>query len=376
MKLRALATIGIALSCLPGLPALGQVSNLKHITIDGSFQDWAGVAPLYSDPQEHPDSTDIKDVYLAHDEHYLYVRFSLHTAGDPFTSRNNFFLDADGDPSTGFGGGRGSELLIQSGSGYQEKGGLFNEGGVDGLEWSAAPSGAATEFEFRISRNATYGSDGTPVFISDQISLFLEAESSTYARVEEAPDSGAVLYDLTALPSAFPGGFVPLVNLQDTTWYVNTSGADLGTLWLDPSFDPAAQPGWSSGKGLFGFTGSPGAYPKPIQTPFASSVTKAYLQASFDWSYETAAVLLTATNYLSDGAVFYLNGAPVKRLRAEAGGGQPNPSPGQPELLVLSPETLVLGKNVLSVEVLQTPGDSADLVFGLSLTAADQGPRS
>ena len=374
MNLRALAALGIPLILASPLLSQGQVSNFKHITIDGSFQDWAGIAPMVSDGQENPDATDIKEVYMAHDEQFLYVRFSLYGPANPFTARNNFFLNADADASTGFSGGRGAELLIQGGAGYQEKGGLFNEGGVDGLQWSAAPSGAASQFEFRISRKATYSSDGSPVFTSDQISLLLEAESPSFARVEEAPDSGAVLYDLSSAPSPFPGGSLPLIALQDTAWSLNSSGSDLGLLWLDLAFDPTGQIGWSSGPGLFGFTGNAGDYPKPIQTPTPAAVSRVYLRTTFDWNYDTVGVLLTATNYLSDGAVYYMNGALVKKVRTGNGPTQTNPTPGQPELLVLSPDALVIGKNILSVELLQTPGDTSDLVFGLSLTAADLAP--
>src|SRR5207253_2481951 len=82
-------------------------SNFKHITIDGTFDDWAGVAPAYVDPAfaddpTFPDNpskfdgaTDLKAVYVAHDDQYLYVRFTLYAAGDPFTSHNNVFIDAE-----------------------------------------------------------------------------------------------------------------------------------------------------------------------------------------------------------------------------------------------------------------------------------------
>ncbi len=118
----------------------GAASSFKHITIDGSFDDWAGVAPAYVDPAfaddpTFPDNpskfdgvTDLKAVYVAHDDQFLYVRFTLYSPGDPFTSHNNIFIDADNDLMTGFpaaGGLIGSEVLIQGGIGYQEKNGTF-----------------------------------------------------------------------------------------------------------------------------------------------------------------------------------------------------------------------------------------------------------
>src|SRR6185503_20853159 len=96
-------------------------------------------------------------VYVAHDEQYIYVRFTLYAAGNPFTARNNVFVDGDNDPATGFhpaGKPFGSEMLIQSGTAYQEKNGGFNEGAINGLGWAASPSGSGTDFEFRMSRQA------------------------------------------------------------------------------------------------------------------------------------------------------------------------------------------------------------------------------
>src|SRR5207237_7695014 len=120
--------------------------TFKTITIDGSFGDWAGVPLLFSDPADSPTTVDYTDIYVANDDNYLYIRFKLNSAGDPFASIDNIFIDADNNPGTGFnaGGYVGSEMLIQSGAGYQERGGAFNEGGINGLGWSAAPTGSGT----------------------------------------------------------------------------------------------------------------------------------------------------------------------------------------------------------------------------------------
>src|ERR1051325_2235373 len=123
------------------VPALHAASQFKHISIDGSFEDWAGVPPSTVDPQDAASATDIKEVYVAHDAQYIYLRLTLYSPGDPFTSHNNIFIDTDANGGTGFATHVGSELLIQSGVGYQEKNGGFNEGNVNGLDWAAAPAG-------------------------------------------------------------------------------------------------------------------------------------------------------------------------------------------------------------------------------------------
>ncbi|MBL9171208.1 MAG: hypothetical protein JNN07_25980 [Verrucomicrobiales bacterium] len=375
---RIAALAGVAILCIPtGM----QASTFKRITIDGNFADWAGVAPAYQDPQENPNATDIKDVYVAHDEAFIYVRFSLHQAADPFTARNNFFINADGDSSTGFGGGRGSEMLIQSGAGYQEKNRGFNEGGITGLGWQAAPTGAAKDFEFRFSRAATYASDGEPVFASDLIGLYLEAETPTFARVEDAPDTGFIEYVLTPPPPVYPSGSLTLISQSETSWSFNDSGTDLGTAWSDPASDPSGQPGWTSGKGLFGYAPNAAVYAAPIQTGLQAGRTTYYFRTAFQWDYDPAGVVIQADVSLSDGAVIYLNGTEVRRVRVNerpvnylspASGGPA--TPGQIELLTLPPESLLIGANVLAAEVHQSAGDTADLVFGLKLTASDSAP--
>ena len=354
--------------------------DFKHIAIDGSFDDWAGIPPAFEDSSDTANSIDYATVYVANDADYLYLRLTLHAPGDPFTSRENIFIDADNDPATGYHpiGAVGSEMLIQGGAGYQEKGGGFNEGTIDGLDWAAAPTVGATNFEVRISRRAAYTSEPPgPVFASDIIAFVLEAETPNYTPVEYAPDGAVQVYSFAPAPPAATGA-TALVNLTGTSWQVNASGSDLGTAWRGIGYDDT-QAGWASGAGLFGFTTNAAPYPAAIQTPLSGSTY--YLRTRFQWTNDPASVVLVTSNYLSDGAVFYLNGAEVKRLRLPSGEvsfnttatGGPSVK-GQTELAGLATAPLVIGENVLAVEVHQTSGDTADLVFGMSLTAARQYP--
>ena len=370
--------------------------EFKHITVDGSFEDWAGVPPAYedlafqddpryqADPTPFAGVTDLKSVYLAHDYQYLYVRLTLYAPGNPFTAQNNIFIDAD-NASTGFSafGLIGSEMLIQSGTGYQEKNGAFVDdvtpNSIGGLDWAAAPAGDGTNFEFRISRKATYDFDNLPVFTGDTIAIVLEAENSHFATQDTAPDDQGLVYTFTPAPPAATSNLA-LLTLTGSTWQVNASGSDLGTAWREVDFDDT-QAGWAPGAGLFGFTTNATAYPVPIQTPLSSSNTTYYLRARFQWTNDPASVILVASNYLSDGAVFYLNGAEVKRIRLPGGNVAFNTSAnggplvtGQPELVGLATGPLLIGTNVLAVEVHQTGGDTNDLVFGMSLLAATQYP--
>src|SRR5258705_13932040 len=88
------ASLTIALSAGAG--------TFKRISIDGSFADWAGVPVAYSDSSETTAGADFRDVYVANDEQYLYIRFTLYTNDSPFTSRNNIFIHADNNSRSGF----------------------------------------------------------------------------------------------------------------------------------------------------------------------------------------------------------------------------------------------------------------------------------
>src|SRR5213082_2783089 len=357
MKTSKITAIGVGIFLTLSVNA--DAGDFKHITIDGSFNDWAGIQPVVIDPMDTTSSIDYAAVYIANDADYLYLRITLHVPGDPFTSRENIFIDADNDVATGCSfGGIGSEMLIQGGLGYEERAGGFNDGfNFNGLDWAAAPTVAATNFEVRISRRAAYTSAPPgPVFTSDTIAVVLEAETSNFSSVEFAPDSGGQTYTFAPTPAAATGNST-LVALTGSSWQLNASGTYLGTAWREIGYDDT-QADWTPGAGLFGYTTNASAYPAAIQTPVATGRAVYYLRTHFQFTNEPASVILVASNYLSDGAVFYLNGAEVKRVRLSSGD--------------VSFSTAATGGP--SVKGHQTSGDTAELVFGMSLLAAAQYP--
>lgn len=374
-KLKPLVSL-MAVACL--FCGGATAGSFKNITIDGSFGDWTGVPLAHSSPtNNNPSVVDYKDIYVANDDNYLYIRFTLHASANPFTFLQNIFLDADNNGLSGFGAGGyvGSEVLIQEGSGYQEKNGGFNEGGINGLGWSAAPAGAGTEFECRISRAATYASDSLPVFASPSIAFVLEAEIS-FTPTEWAPAIiGGLPYTFEAAPGPLTTNLA-LINLTNA-WQANDSGTDLGVTWLDQNYDDTVA-GWITGTGLLGYTPSAGSYPA-INTALSSSPNTYYFRTHFNWNFLNDNIVFVITNYLSDGAVVYLNGAEVRRVRLPAGSigfntsatGAASPV-GQVDVFGISGQALILGDNILEVETHQASGTTADMVFGLSLTAAAQ----
>lgn len=367
-------------SSVPGTNA----GTFKRIVIDGSFGDWAGVPVSWNDASETTAGADFWQVYVANDDQYLYLRFTLHAPYSPFTSRNNIFIDSDDNSGTGYHpaglGGFGSDLLIQSGTGYQEKGGGFNEGLINGLDWSASPAADGTDFEIRISRAATYASDSLPVFASGSVAIQLESENTSFAAVDLAPESGERLSYVFAVPPEPFIGNRELVSLAGTSWQVNAAGTDPGSRWTEADYDDSQSP-WSSGTGLFGFTVDASVYPAPLATALTRGRSAYYFRTAFEWTNDPAGVVLVASNYVSDGASIYLNGIEARRLRIPAGEivystaatGGPQLK-GSAELIGLPATSLLVGENILAVETHQSPDENVDMVFGLSLTAASQFP--
>jgi hypothetical protein len=379
-----LLRIGLACACSAG--ALAQVSvpsTFKHITIDGSFDDWTGVPVAYTAPAGPTNAIQYENVYIANDETNLYIRITLYSPRAAFeNSYDNIFIDADNNPATGYAvGGIGSSMLIQWGGGYQEKDGGFNEGGVNNLGWNIAGSADSLDYELSISLGATFASDNTLVFASNTIAILLEGDNTSYANAEFVPPSGGMVYTFATNPPTLSGN-LQLIALATSPWQVNASGTDLGTNWLDQAYDDTVA-GWTTGDGLFGYTPSPASYP-PINTTLASGPNTYHFRTHFQWTNETANVAFVVTNYLSDGAIYYVNGNEVRRIRMPDGlvsygtaASATNSPAGHPDVFGIDGSTFVpaaAGDNIFEVETHQAPASSADMVFGLSFTASTHYP--
>ncbi|HEY3761511.1 MAG TPA: spherulation-specific family 4 protein [Verrucomicrobiae bacterium] len=170
-------------------------NTFRHIVIDGSFDDWADVPLAYSQSETTNAVVQFQNVYLANDDDYLYIRFTLYTNANPFTSSQNIFIDADTNYNTGnHEHGIGSDLLVQSGVPYQENSGVFNAGTDSNLSWLVAPAALTNDFELRISRN-TLGTNGLPVLTNNTIAIILESSEGGSVGNEWFPSAtGGLIY--------------------------------------------------------------------------------------------------------------------------------------------------------------------------------------
>ncbi|MDA0811342.1 MAG: hypothetical protein O3C21_02970, partial [Verrucomicrobia bacterium] len=174
--LRRLALTVFALSL--GFATAAQAGSFKRIVIDGAFDDWAGVPVLADDEEGGGGIFDFKDIAVANDENFLYVRLRLHAGANYAGFHHQVVVDGDGDTSTGLSWlGLGSEMLIEDGGGYQQKNGEFNEGGVSLLDWQAAPAGGSVaQVELRFSRTTLFA-DGASVLSASDIVLSFVARN-------------------------------------------------------------------------------------------------------------------------------------------------------------------------------------------------------
>jgi len=178
------------------------------------------------------------------------------------------------------------------------------------------------------------------------------------------------------------------------SWKYTTNNLD-GVNWRAPNYNDSAWLGPEPGL-LYKET-SQFVAPKSTLLPPGDAgyiVRTYYFRTHFDFSGSTEGLSLTFSNYVDDGAVFYLNGTQIQRLRVPQSGTISNATSGTasacpnttqqgdavcPDLFTISGSlltNLVQGDNVLAVEVHNAgslTSASADIVFGSALIATRPG---
>ncbi|HUT11618.1 MAG TPA: CotH kinase family protein, partial [Thermoguttaceae bacterium] len=165
-----------------------------------------------------------------------------------------------------------------------------------------------------------------------------------------------------------------LIDIDDQ-WAYDQSGDDPGTAWREPNYVDAS---WPKGDALLYVESS--ALPAPKNTPLTLGPTTYYFRRHFDFQGNPENVTLELNMVLDDGAVVYLNGSDVFRLRMDGEIGDlvaatdfANKSVGNAVYdgpYSIPTDALVQGDNVIAVEVHQITTGSSDVVFGLELEAA------
>jgi hypothetical protein len=201
----------VAIAVVPGMTAAG---NYRSIRIDGSFSDWVGVPWAYHGAAD-ANPVNFIAVQFANDTNHIYGHLKLSSPYSLFSDYyTHLFVDTDFNAQPGYpvtGAWFGSEMMIESGSGYDQRNGSFNAGPVSNLGWASAPAGKATEFEFQISLAAQYP-DGTAILRSNTFRLLLQDNRGPETAIETG-----VPYSLAAPPIG-PLSIVQSGNLITISW--------------------------------------------------------------------------------------------------------------------------------------------------------------
>jgi hypothetical protein len=163
------------------------LSTYKQIAIDGSFSDWTNVPWAYQGTVDG-NPVNYLQVQFANDTNNLYGHVKLAAATDALFTQfyTHLFVDTDTNSQTGYpvtGARFGSEMMIESGYGYDQRNGSFNAGSVASLGWAVAPSVSAGEFEFKVSLAAKYP-DNSKVFGANPLRLLLQDNRGPEIAVE------------------------------------------------------------------------------------------------------------------------------------------------------------------------------------------------
>lgn len=191
--------------------------------------------------------------------------------------------------------------------------------------------------------------------------------------------NGPLLPGTAAIPPTFER--VELIP-SNATWRYNESGEDLGTSWAQTAHPVGGN--WESGPATIGFdTGSPFPIATAVDAPSSNDpyVLTYYFESDFTLDAQQAANLTTLEleHLIDDGAVFYLNGVEIERVRMGDGVITASSVAAQSvnvattgTVAVDIPAGLaVAGTNRLSAEVHQNSNRSGDVVFGLSVDAIE-----
>jgi len=256
------------------------------------------------------------------------------------------------------------------------------------------PVPAAMQIDYGTTAN--YGSSvGNPALLKNHVATLNGLNPSTpyYFRITCTAGADVSRYACQFVTTNFASTLNTLVFDVTNKWKYATNNLD-GVNWQAKTYDDA--PWFGPSNALFYIESGPTAGPKSTGLPptggpqtGAAVFPTYYFRAHFNFNTNIPGVTLNFTNYVDDGAVFYVNGIEVYRLRMPAAPALINyltQATGSPcggdatcaDVFSLSRPALrplVSGDNVLAVEVHQNSAivPSPDIVFGTALSYTQAG---
>jgi hypothetical protein len=257
------------------------------------------------------------------------------------------------------------------------------------IAWAtAAPASSQVDYGLTSSLGSSSTLDPT-LLTNHSVDLTgLTSGASYYYRIRSATPTQEYLLAGCA-PFRTTNAYAVSAMAFDLTnvWAYSTTSMDATPEWTQPTYNDST---WPCGPGVLWADSRPNP-PNPIplkntQMPVDPATTYAYvtyyLRTSFVFTNDPTGATLTFSNFIDDGAVFYLNGAEVQRAFMPASPTVINNatvSTGYPcasgdancaYLFTLSGNqvaSLVRGTNVVAVEVHNYRANSPDVTYGGAL---------
>jgi endonuclease/exonuclease/phosphatase family metal-dependent hydrolase len=197
------------------LAAAGQppppASQAARILVDGRFDDWQGVPVAHADPVDADEGLDFGRLWIANDEHYLFLRLEL---GREIVIQDGnelvLYLDGDDDPGTGHRvHGLGAELEWHFGhrQGTLYAGPVILPVDHDQIGLISSPTYSAAEFEIVLDRNA-WPRPEIPLFSGESCRVAFADDRPGHDVIPDAPGGVAHRFDDAPLPE------IPAISLD------------------------------------------------------------------------------------------------------------------------------------------------------------------
>jgi hypothetical protein len=197
------------------------------------------------------------------------------------------------------------------------------------------------------------------------------APVGTYSLTAVATDNGGAVATSAPISLVITSAPSNVLVATGSVWKYLDNGTNLGTAWQAPSFDDST---WASGPGQLGYGDGDEATVVGYGPDSNAKYITTYFRRAFDVASPSTFTYLTLRVLRDDGVVVYLNGTEAYRNNMPAGtidyltvalaaASDENAFLSTP----LSTNLLVVGRNVLAVEIHQNVGTSSDISFDLEL---------
>jgi len=206
----------------------------------------------------------------------------------------------------------------------------------------------------------------------------LEPKTLYFYRIVCAADTNEYTHEGTFTTGEF---YLPLMTFAQSWRYTTNRVTEPD--WPDPEFDDSLWEG--DGPALLYWEDNGAVRPRSTLLPLGGNgrpFPTYYFRTYFELTNSLAGYAIVLTNYIDDGAVLYLNGTELARIRMSAGPVSYNTFASScpinacdttadvPDVLRLSGGVLnrfIEGNNFLAAEVHQVNANSSDIVFGTTI---------